>query len=281
MSLPRAAALGCVLVLAGLHVPHSKGQAGPPAPGATPAPAPAAKPALPLADLVAQLSDPDYAQRAAATDTLLLHPSLDLDQLAHVAGQDLAPETRQRLIYIARHHTVRALRDTHFPAEGSGSIGILQSVLADPLPPAPARPGARATSPTRVGPTYALVTGILPGFPACGTLRPLDRIVAFDGNDLDGPAVANAFQSLIEPYAAQDTITLTVIRDGATLNLSLTLANRAALSGIYAPPNHTLTPRFAEQWQVQRKRFAWPADGELTRTGPATASPQAAPASLP
>lgn len=277
MTPPRAATLACALVVASLHAPHSAAQASPPAPTA------AADPATPLAHHVAQLNNPDYAQRAAATDALLLHSTLDLSQLARAAGHDLAPEARQRLLYIAHHHTVQRLRHTHFPAQGAGSIGILQSVLADPLPPAPARPGARTAPPPRVGPTYALVTGVLPGFPACGKLRPLDRIVALDGEDLAGPAVPNAFQSLLAPYAAQDTITLTVIRDGTTRNVSLTLANRAALSGIYAPPNHTLHPRFAQEWDVQRKHFDWPADGGLTPTGPVTPGPQAAPApvSLP
>ena len=82
---------------------------------------------------------------------------------------------------------------------------------------------------------------------------------------------------MLTPFAAGDTINLTVQRDGATLNVSLTLANRAALSGVYAPPSHTLHPRFADEWAAQRKRFAWPADAEAAAVAPPAESPAAIP----
>ena len=107
-------------------------------PDATPAPpaainTPATTPRL--ADRVAALNDPDYATREAASDALLLDDALDLNALAVAAGDDLPPETRERLLYIALHHTVRQLREDNFPADGPGSIGILQAVQADRLPP--------------------------------------------------------------------------------------------------------------------------------------------------
>ena len=84
---------------------------------------------------------------------------------------------------------------------------------------------------------------------------------------------------MLAPFAAGDTITLTVERDGHTRQVSLTLANRAALAGLYAPPNHTLHPRFADEWAVQRKPFEWPADGESADPSPEGSQRDPAPTS--
>ena len=225
----------------------------------------AADPAVDLAARLTALNDPDYATRAAATDALLRDDRLSLGDLAAAANaaEPLPPETRERLLYVARHHTVRGLRNRLFPAEGRGSIGIVQAVQSDPLPPENAEPAprGRAAVPQRTGPPYALVTGVLPGFPACGRLRPQDRIVALDGQPLDGPSNPTTFQSMLAPLEAGHTIILTVVRDGETLRVPLILANRAALAGLYVPPNHSLHPRFAAEWAAERKPFDWPADG--------------------
>lgn len=227
---------------------------------------------------VAALNAPDYAIRADAADALLRDDTLDLAALAAAAGNDPPPETRERLLYVVRHHTVRRLRDAHFPPDGRGSIGIVQSVQADPLPHAAPDPrsGRKAPAPG-TGPPYALVTGVLPGFPACGRLRPRDRIVALNGRAIAGPAEPTTFQSMLDPFAAGDTVTLTVLRGGTSRSVSLTLANRAALAGIYPPPSHTLHPRFADEWAAQRKPFDWPADGAASSPGSDAASSRSDP----
>jgi len=227
-----------------------------------------------LAQQVEDLNDPDYDVRQDATEALLQDTELDLDALAAAATERgaLPAETRERLLAVARHHTVRRLRKAFFPADGPGSIGIVQSVRADPLPPAPDGAGT--------GPPYALVTGVLPGFPACGRLRTLDRIVALNGQPIAGPPHPVTFQNMLAPLRANETVTLTVLRDGVTLTVPLTLANRAALSGIYAPPSHTLHPRFAAEWAATRKPFDWPADGALAvpdSASPTPARPSEAP----
>ena len=114
-----------------------------PVPAETPAADPANTAAtetaanIDLAAQIAALNDPDYATRAAATDALLQNETLDLDALAAAAAKvkPLPPETRERLLYVAHHHTVRLLRFANFPVEGPGSIGIVQAVQTDPLPP--------------------------------------------------------------------------------------------------------------------------------------------------
>lgn len=144
----------------------------------TPDAAAADAPAANLADRIADLNHPDYATRQDATDALLCDDRLDLDALAAVAyatGQPLTPEARQRLLSIARHHTLQNLRLRSFPADGQGSIGIVQAVRAEPLPDQP-KPEV-----------YVLVTSVLPGFPAYGRLRPLDRITALNGQRIPEP----------------------------------------------------------------------------------------------
>lgn|GEM_PF-2230639 len=241
---------------------------------------PAASPDL--AGRVAALDATDYATRADAADALLRDDTLDLTALAAAAGNDPPPETRERLLHVVRHHTVRRIRNAHFPPDGRGSIGIVQSVQADPLPPGTPDPRSGRTPPAPgTGPPYALVTGVLPGFPACGRLRPLDRIVALNGQALAGAAEPTMFQSMLDPFAAGDTVTLTVLRGGASRSVSLTLANRAALAGIYPPPSHTLHPRFADEWAAQRKPFDWPADGATSSPGLDAAPREPAPPPAP
>ncbi len=235
---------------------------------ATAAPAPPPS----LAQRVDALNDPDHATRTNATDALLCDTTLTASQLARVAGPTPPPETRMRLLHVVRHHSLRRLREQYFAAPGPGSIGIVQTVLADPRPVAPANRQTRKASSPTTAPPYALVTRVLPGFPACGRLHPHDRIIALNGTPLAGPARPATFQTMLEPFAAGDTVALTVLRDGTRLNITLTLANRAALAGIYVPPSHTLHPRFAEHWAQERKPFDWPADAP-TSSAPASPPP--------
>ena len=238
----------------------------------TPDAAAADAPAANLADRIADLNHPDYATRQDATDALLCDDQLELDALAavaHATGQPLTPEARQRLLSIARHHTLQNLRLRSFPADGPGSIGIVQAVRAEPLPD------------QREPEVYVLVTGVLPGFPAYGRLRTLDRITALNGQRIPEPAQPSSFQAMLAPLKANETVELSVTRARATITVSLTLANRAALSGLYAPPNHTLHPRFAAEWAERRKPFEWPADGDSPEDPATPADPPAASAEPP
>lgn len=226
--------------------------------------------AQPPASLLDQLDDPDYAVRRDATEALLLDDTLTPEQVAGWAADATTLEQRHRLRLVARHHLLRRLRIERFGGEGPGSIGIVQSVQTAPPPPphpegvpdaprqAPpedfpeggphAGPGADHPPLSRHGSTFALVTRVLPGFPASGRLRPLDRIVGLDGQPLDGPANAPRFEDLMRRYRANQTLTLTVQRDLQTLDIDIPLANGQALPAMYGLPEFDLTADFDRAW---------------------------------
>ncbi|MEO1236257.1 MAG: PDZ domain-containing protein [Planctomycetota bacterium] len=186
------------------------------------------------ADLVADLGHPDYAVRQAATDALLIDPSLTPDELAALAPPDAGPEVRHRLLGVARHHFLRRLRLETFPADGPASLGVVQSAQ-NPTP---------TDQPDT--PAYVLVTRVLPGFPATGRLRPFDRVLALDGRPL---LPDQNFPELMRRYRAGQQVVVTVERADQTLDLAVPLANKAALVEMYAQPGHGLTPVFGRRWE--------------------------------
>ncbi|MEO0513722.1 MAG: PDZ domain-containing protein [Planctomycetota bacterium] len=205
--------------------------------------------AQPRDTLLDDLDHDDYDVRREATESMLLDETLTTDRLAAWYALADSLEAQQRLLIVARHHFLRELRLERFPGEGPGSIGVVQSIQVAPPPPNAdgrddgpnARPPARAT-------TFALVTRVLDGFPAAGRLRPLDRVVAVDGQTLGGPGNNQRFEDLMRRYRANQSITLTVQRDGQTVDVVITLANGNALGAMYAFPDFGLTADFEPAW---------------------------------
>jgi len=188
-------------------------------------------------ELLADLGDPDYAVRCAATDALLIDDTLDLDALKQLAGLAQTPEQRHRLLRVARHHTLRHLRLERFPGEGTGSVGISYATQAQRPPAEPA----------------ILINHILPGFPATGRLRPLDRLVALNGQPLTQTDSQKKLNSLIQSFKADQSITLTIIRGDQTRDIEVRLANHAALAGMYKPlPDSPLADEYQQLWLETR-----------------------------
>ncbi|MEE9403888.1 MAG: PDZ domain-containing protein [Algisphaera sp.] len=205
---------------------------------------------IPLAERLTALDDPDYALRETATDLLLHDDTLDLDALAQAMPAAPSPELRQRLLNIAHHHTVRKIRFDSFETEGRGSIGVVQSMVSEP---------DDVFGPEK---SYVLVTRALPGFPAYGRLRPMDQIVGLNDQPLNDLDQVESFPRMLQAFNAGQEIHLTVLRNGETLDVSLTLASRTALAAIYTQPGFTLSPKFDDLWQQRRKAFDWPSDEE-------------------
>lgn len=202
----------------------------------------------PLRDLAAE----DFETRRAANDALFLDEALSTEQLADWYARAEQPEVRQRLLMAARHHLLRRMRLDTFPAEGPGSIGVVQSMQIEP-PPINLDPAATRSHGTK---TFALVTRVLEGFPASGRLYPLDRVVALDGQPLGGGNQSQRFEDLMRRYSAGDRLTLTVERNGEAVNIEIPLANGNALGAMYAFPEFGLTPEFDVAWTAyQQKHF--------------------------
>lgn len=213
--------------------------------------------------LLEQLDAPDYAVRRDATESLLRDEALTAEQIAGWAADAQTLESRHRLRRIARHHFLRRLRLEKFGAEGPGSIGVVQSVQAAPPPlentpelvpnanpDAVPEAGPAAGHPLlhRPGQAFALVTRVLPGFPAAGRLRVMDRIVALNGTPLAGRGNAPGFEDLMRRHRANQRLTLTVQRDQQTLDVEIPLTNGLALSAMYGFPEFALTDDFGLAW---------------------------------
>ncbi|MEM9418515.1 MAG: PDZ domain-containing protein [Planctomycetota bacterium] len=205
--------------------------------------------------LIAQLAAEDYEARQTATDALRLDDSLTTEQLAAWYAEAAQPEVRQRLISVARHHFLQDMAEESFPDEGPGLIGMVKSNPMIIPPPLDADPANRRNQPAQ---TYSLVTQVLDGFPASGRLRPLDRVMAIDGQTFAGGAQNANFEQLMLQYQAGDTLTLTVVRNGEPLDIELTLGNGNALNAMYASPNFGLAPEINTAW-VQHQQEHFPA----------------------
>lgn len=205
----------------------------------------ACSPALAAPEGVAELNDPEYTTRVVATERLLADDTLTLDQIEAWGRQVQSPEQGHRLLAVAQHHTLRLQRIDQFPQEGPGSIGIVQSIQAVP------NADGQGQRPV------AIVTRVLPGFPAMGRLRAQDVIVGLNGDPLRGAASRELFAMLMRPYKAGEAVTLNVQRGDEVLDIELVLASSAALPQMYSPPNFNLTDGYAALWRVTRtERFA-------------------------
>ncbi|MEM7626936.1 MAG: PDZ domain-containing protein [Planctomycetota bacterium] len=194
-------------------------------------------------DVLARLDAAEYVVRQAATEQLLTDDSLSPDAIATWAGRELSPEQQHRLLAVARHHTLRQMRLAEFPAEGPGSIGVVQSIQTPPAKDEPA-------------PAGVLITKILPGFPSVGRLYVGDVILAINGDPVEeGPAKDELFRARMSQFRAGRVIRLTIQRGDNTIEVDLTLANGAALPQMYPKINNKfkLAPRFVEGWQEERR----------------------------
>ena len=170
-----------------------------PAPGASSAATQPATPAVPienlphvqvdpaLRDAAAQLDDPSFTVRDQATDRLM-DKAIDTPQLyALLAGNDLTPEQRYRLLAILQTRLLKSPR---------GAIGIRMAGLL---------PGAMPPN----GPVEIRVDDLLPGLPAEKVLQIGDTITAVDGRVLTRSDELINYVQMKQPG---DKVTLTVRR---------------------------------------------------------------------
>lgn len=193
-----------------------------------------------------QLGHADYAVRESATEALLIDESLTLEVLGQWAQQDLSLEQQHRLLWIAQHHTLRQMRLAEFPAEGPGSIGVVQSAQTQR-----ADRGEEKANGVRI-------TQVLQGFPGAGRLREGDIIVQINGENVEeGPNKADLFKARMSTFEAGQVLTLGIERQNQLIEVELRLANGAALPQMYPPDQFKLAPQYVEGWQEERRlRFA-------------------------
>ena len=211
----------------------------------------------------AALADPDYAVREAAMAALLTDDTLSPEVLAEWVPQATELEQRHRLLLLARHHTLRQLREQRFAPDGPGSMGVVQTVqdlppLAEVEAPTDATDvdgGDGAETQPQAPRACALVTRVLPGFPAAGRLRMHDRIIEVEGRPIPGPANAAVFEVVMRQFAAGHELRLTVLRGDETLAVRIPLTNGRGLGAMYRPPTFELHDAYRDPWLETRDRL--------------------------
>jgi hypothetical protein len=155
---------------------------------------PAPEPLPPaLAELVADLGSPTVQKRIDAATRLASNQSITLKQIEDALKQpSLSPEQRKRLTTIA----VRRFANKSHAGMGVGPE------------PDPAR--------------GVIIRTIQPDFPAAKVLRQGDRIINAGGETIDA---WETLRAVIVSHDPGDEIPVTVVRDGATLNLTIKLGD--------------------------------------------------------
>lgn len=120
--------------------------------------------------LVELLDADDYATRQRAHDRLLADNSLGEVQIKAALNKPHSEEQRQRLLLIAEHHVMRAIREKQFAARHREPAAIGFSYEQAQAGEGNANPGDGVT-----------VLATMPGFPGHALLRPGDTITAIDG----------------------------------------------------------------------------------------------------
>ncbi len=157
----------------------------------------------PIAELIARLDSPVFAARSRAMVDLLQREDLTLDAAEWLLTEpDLSAEQRLRLERVALEIFARGPR---------GAVGIR-------FPP-------EADGPVRI-------QDVLDGFPASGVLRAGDQILEADGMAMARQAT---FRAAILSHAPGELMPMTLLRDGARLEVEVPLSSFAALTGA-APP---------------------------------------------
>ena len=183
--------------------------------------------------------------RQEATQRLLADNRLTLDALAAGYARAATLEQKHRLLEVARHHFLRTVCQEVFAGEALGSIGIAISGVPLGSQPGLDKPAIR-------------VQNTMPGFPAYPLLQSGDLITAVNGRTPAETDTVNGtdleFKRLI--FAAAQTgrpITLTVMRDGQSRQISVEPGGQRSLNTLYDFRTGQLSEPVQEQWNRYQK----------------------------
>lgn len=200
-----------------------------------------------IAGILAELGSDDYATRVRATARLLADDELESSRLAELYAAAETLEQRHRLIDVARHHTIRRMRQRIFErADERGSLGVNFALI-------------RPADLPRLERSAIMVVRPLAGFPAYPHLQPGDLIVGVNGNPMPRHMMTEDFRDMIQRHPRGERITLTIDREGERLEKRIALASIQALNSVYFhSPAHMqprLSPIFREAWESAREQL--------------------------
>ena len=216
--------------------------------------------------LLHRLDDPAWEVRQAASEQLLGDAGMTPDRLLEaLPAEGERPEVRARLLDAVEHHALRLRREASAGPAAVEVGGVVERagrrVLLGP------EPGALGVSHRAFPPgsipgvqdACIAVVKTLAGFPAHASLRAGDLITGLNGRPVGWPdrvfpepgqrrpaaeaarnrlsteatQAATAFSEAVQNAGAGNGVTLTVFRDGQTLEVSVTLARSVSLQRMH------------------------------------------------
>ena len=178
---------------------------------------------LDVDDTLAKLGDDDYAVRQSTWRRLLDDPDLTSEQIDLLYAASTTCEQRHRLLDVARHHLLRQIGREQFTDGAEACLGVgLGPIAQDKL--------------AGIDLPASCIIRTYPGLPAFACLLAGDIILAVDGQRPEGRRDNRDNRFFIERIKAHrpgDEMRLTVRRDGRELEITVKLADRRALDGLY------------------------------------------------
>ena len=202
------------------------------------------------AEVLAKLGHDDWAVRQQVSRQLLADADLTGSQIDSLFSRATNAEQRHRLLDVARHHLLREVGRRQAAKGDQACLGV------GLLPINPSQIKGMDQPLSYVDRTY-------PGLPGFVWFVPGDMIMAIDDQRAPArkPGQTHSFiTDFIKAHSPGDMVTITVRRDGRTLNVAVRLADRNALVHLYgehqnAPAGGTLRPEHRQEWQQRRKEL--------------------------
>ena len=202
------------------------------------------------AEILAKLGHDDWAVRQQGSRQLLADADLTGSQIDSLFSRATNVEQHHRLLDIARHHLLRETGRRQATRGDQACLGV--GLL--PIDPSQIK---------GVDQPVSYIDRTYPGLPGFVWFVPGDMIMAIDE---DRPPTRQAgqtrsfFTDRIKAHRPGDRATITVRRDGKTLDVAVRLADRNALVRLYgerqnAPAGGTLRPEHRQNWQQRRREL--------------------------
>jgi len=202
------------------------------------------------AEVLAQLGHDDWVVRQQAWRQLLANADLTGSQIDSLFTRAANAEQRHRLLDVARHHLLRQIGSRQSAKGEQACLGV------GLLPIDPGRIKGLDQPASYIDRTY-------PGLPGFVWLVPGDIIVAIDGqrpSSRQPGQMHSFFTDRIKAHRPGDPVTITVRRDGKTLDVDVRLSDRDVLLWLYGerqnmPAGGTLRPEYLLKWQTRRREL--------------------------
>ena len=202
------------------------------------------------AEVLAKLGHEDWLVRQQAWRHLLTDADLTGSQIDSMFSRATNAEQHHRLLDVARHHLLRELGRRQSTRGDQACLGV----------------GLMPINPSQIkgmDQPLSYINTTYPGLPGFVWFVPGDMIMAID--DQRPPArpagqTHSFFTDRIKAHRPGDMVTITVRRNGKTIDVAVRLADRDALVRLYgehqnAPAGGTLRPEHRQKWQHRQKEL--------------------------